>query len=78
MKVKEMIEQLSKLDPDLKVFVNGYEGGHCYAGVGGVDTFYLNVNTAWYYGPHDSCEYTLRHLDGDYETVKGVCISGVD
>lgn len=28
MKIKDLIEKLSKLGPDLEVFVNGYEGGY--------------------------------------------------
>ena len=28
MTVKELIEQLQTLDPDLHVFTNGYEGGY--------------------------------------------------
>ena len=32
MTVKELIEQLQTLDPDLHVFVRGYEGGYDYAG----------------------------------------------
>ena len=32
MKVKELIEQLSTLDPELHVFVPGYEGGFNDAG----------------------------------------------
>ena len=32
MTVKELIEQLQQLDPDLHVFVRGYEGGYDDAG----------------------------------------------
>jgi len=30
MTVRELIEELNRLDPDLHVFVDGYEGGHSY------------------------------------------------
>ena len=29
MTIKELIQQLQQLDPDLHVFTNGYEGGYC-------------------------------------------------
>lgn len=47
MTVKEMIEKLQEMDPDLEVFVRGYEGGYNRADVSAdVETYYLNVHTA--------------------------------
>ena len=75
MTVGEMIEALMKLDPNIEVFVNGYEGGNSRAFVGGVQTFYLDVNDAWYYGKHTNEEFDL--VKGKtYETVQGICIFG--
>lgn len=67
MKVSELIETLSKLDPTLEVFVPGYEGG--YSDIQSWDlipeTFKKNVYDEWYYGPHEKDE------NGD---VKGIVI----
>ena len=54
MTVGELIEKLQTLDPTLEVFIHGYEGG--YADVNTefeIETFRKNVNTEWYYGPHE-------------------------
>lgn len=75
MTVRELIEQLSELDPDLHVFTDGYEGGYHYAEVSTkVDTFCLRVNEEWYYGPHErvsSIHDSIRH---EYEQVKGIVL----
>jgi len=71
MKVKELIEVLSQLDPELMVVVHGYEGGVNEVDKCELRDIELNVNTAWYYGKHET-------LNGDkpinpYSTiVKGV------
>ena len=53
MKVKELIEKLQKLNPEIDCLVHGYKDGYN-------DVHYLNeiniernVNTAWYLGKHD-------------------------
>ena len=53
MKVRELIEELQRHDPETRVVVNGYEGG--YDDVSCVDEIRLNLNanTAWYYGKHE-------------------------
>ena len=54
MKVKQLIEYLQTLDPELYVFTSGYEGGlediHVNSNVINVE---LNHNKEWYYGPHE-------------------------
>jgi len=74
MKVKELIEKLSQLDPELMVVVAGYEGG-----VNEVDKYELcdielNVNTAWYYGKHETLsDNRLKEAkDRNSTIVKGV------
>jgi hypothetical protein len=76
MKVKELIEKLQQLDPDLEVVTKGYEGGYQYAD-GSFDPFdlALNVHTAWYYGPHEDAEDTYNVPDkSKVEIVKAICI----
>lgn len=53
MNVKELIEQLSNLNPNTMVVRSGYEGG--LAEVTSVDEIKidLHVNTEWYYGEHE-------------------------
>jgi len=72
MRVKELIEVLSQLDPELMVVVHGYEGG-----VNEVDRcrecdIELNVNTAWYYGKHEILLKSDKPTNKDSTIVKGV------
>jgi hypothetical protein len=72
MTVKELIEQLQTLDPDLHVFTPGYEGGYeDVVSVGNIVEVALNYHDEWYYGPHVEAED--EHRDG-YTIVKGVIL----
>jgi len=53
MKIKELIAELQKLDPELMVVVPGYEGGYSEANGLHPIRLDLNVNTEWYYGKHE-------------------------
>lgn len=75
MKVHELISLLQELDPDLEVVTSGYEGG--YRGVDGVaepENFVLNVNSAWYYGPHEKLQEQLyfNYLTLEQAEQKGI------
>jgi hypothetical protein len=74
MTVKELIEKLQELDPDLHLFTSGYEGGFHYVEIGEPDTFYLNVNTDWYYGPHENSPGMIGRNKPDYKQVKGITL----
>jgi hypothetical protein len=52
MTIRELIESLSKFDPDTPVVVRGYEGG--YNDIMEIEetSMQLNVNRVWYYGAH--------------------------
>ena len=56
MKVKELIEKLSQLDPELMVVRSGYEGGVDEVTDYGLCDIELNVNDEWYYGKHEVLE----------------------
>ena len=72
MTVKELIEQLQTLDPDLHVFTTGYEGGfEDVVSVGHIKEVALNYNTEWYYGPHIEAEPEHRE---SHTIVKGVIL----
>jgi hypothetical protein len=53
MKVKELIKELQKHDPEKMVVVAGYEGG--YDEISGAEEIRLKLNahTEWYYGKHE-------------------------
>jgi len=72
MKVKELIEVLSQLDPELMVVVHGYEGGVNEVERCNVYDIELNVNTAWYYGKHEILSSNDKPINKDSTIVKGV------
>ena len=73
MTVKELIEQLQTMDPELRVFVSGYEGGYNNAGpISNIKDIALDYHKGtWYYGLHEEAE--AEHKD-NYEIVKGVIL----
>lgn len=65
MKVKELIEQLKALDPELMVVRPGYEGGVTEVDHLNVILIALNVNEEWYYGEHEQIdEYSHKEHKG--------------
>ena len=46
--VKELIEYLQTIDPELKVFVKGYEAGYNDVNTINHEDMVLNVNNIWY------------------------------
>jgi hypothetical protein len=72
MTIKELIQQLQQLDPDLHVFTNGYEGGYCDVVIGEEKEIALNVNEAWYYGPHEDAKFVLN--PSTHVVVKGIIL----
>jgi hypothetical protein len=72
MTVKELIAQLSELDQELHVFTSGYEGGYNYAELSEVRDICLDVNTSWYYGPHENPEF-IKNIES-YKQVKGIVL----
>lgn len=66
MKVKWLIEELQKCDPDMMVVVSGYESGvDELSKIKRIDVA-LNVNTDWYYGKH---EEIIDGNDAEYKDV---------
>ena len=66
MKVKELIELLSQLDPELMVVRSGYEGGVNEVTDYGLCNIWLNANNEWYYGRHETLS------DNQLEEVKDI------
>jgi hypothetical protein len=75
MTIKELIEQLQQLDPDLHVFTQGYEGGYHDAGVGDIQEIALDIHNEWYYGPHEDADSNYYVPDKSKHTiVKGIVL----
>jgi hypothetical protein len=75
MKVKKLIEYLSTLDPELCVFVPGYEGGVDDVSIEGeIKEFALDVNDEWYYGRHEEIKYKEDKEYTNHQIVKGIIL----
>lgn len=76
MKVKELIEQLSKLDGDVRVFGDGYEGG--YVDVDStfeVHDIALKVHKEDWMGPHELARNKYYVPDtSKFKIVKGIIL----
>ena len=74
MKVKELIETLSQLDPELMVVIRGYEGGVDEIKNYKLCNIWLNANDEWYYGRHESLsdDQLVEVKDRNLTIVKGV------
>ena len=74
MTVKELIEQLQTLDPDLHVFVQGYEGGYNdLVSIGSAREIALDYHDQWYYGKHEDADYDDK-IKENYTIVKGIVL----
>lgn len=75
MTVKELIDQLKMFDPKLQIISRGYEGGMLDIGSVVPTRIALNVNTAWYYGPHELVDnYSVKDSLDQYTVVDAVFI----
>ena len=72
MTVKELIEQLQQLDPDLRVFTTGYEGGYNDADpANNIMNIALDYHNEWYYGKYEDASVVDREK---YTIVKGIIL----
>jgi hypothetical protein len=69
MKVKQLIAELSKLDPDLMIVRAGYEGGVVEITGVGTCNIALDVFDEWYYGPHDLVTEPSSHPEAEVKTA---------
>jgi len=75
MTVKELITKLEEIDPDLYVFVQGYEGGYDFASPGHEIDVVLNWHNEWYYGKHENVEIAKASNEGkELKTVRGIVL----
>jgi hypothetical protein len=73
MTAKQLIEILQQFDPEIRVFVNGYEGGYSDATVSEIRDIALDVHTDWYYGTHEDAASELAK-NKDRVIVKGIVL----
>ena len=78
MKIKELIESLSQLDPNLRVMTRGYEDGYDVSWPinkesPNVVDMALNVNSEWYYGSHSMVSKNHQYGE-DVEIVKAIVL----
>jgi hypothetical protein len=75
MTVKELIEHLKTVDPELLVFTKGYEGGFDDAEFDTeVFEVAMNYHKEWYYGKHESVKMVHKDTLPSYETGKGIVL----
>jgi hypothetical protein len=76
MTVKELIDKLSQLDPNLQIFINGYEGGYKdVKDISNVEEIALNVHKFEWMGPHELVKNKFYVKDkSKYEILKGIII----
>ena len=75
MTAKELIEVLQAFDPETRIFTKGYEGGLEDARIKGPATdIALNVNSKWYYGPHEYLERFACCSKSNLTIVKGIVL----
>jgi len=71
MTAQQLIEKLQQLDPEMRIFVDGYEGGYNDATVSEIRDIALDVHTDWYYGKHEDA---ASELAKDKVIVKGIVL----
>jgi hypothetical protein len=68
MKVKELIDELKKMDPEKFIVRAGYEGGYLDVSEIHEIRLKLNVNNKWYYGTHE------ESIDCEPADITAICI----
>jgi hypothetical protein len=77
MTVKELIEHLQQLDPELNVFTRGYEGGvDDLLSIDGPTDIILDVNSKdkWWYGRHEYSNQYYKTKYSNNKTTKGIVL----
>ena len=77
--VKELIEYLQTVDPELNVFIKGYEVGYDDVNTVNHEELVLNVNNVWYYGKHDLLKNMekkdkILNKESEHKSIKGIII----
>ena len=73
MTAKQLIEKLQQIDPEMRIFVDGYEGGYNDATVSEIRDIALDVHSDWYYGTHEDADHSYYEVEGK-TIVKGIVL----
>jgi hypothetical protein len=76
MKIKDLIQELQKHDPEMQVVRHGYEGGVDFVSHVICREIALDVNEEWFYGKHEIVftDYEKQEYAG-YAKTQAVTIS---
>jgi len=74
MKVKNLIEELQKYDPEIRVVRPGYEGGYEDVAYITECELALNEHSEWWYGPHELAD-AVDHYEKQYRIENSIIIS---
>ena len=76
MKIKDLIKELQKHDPEMQVVRSGYEGGVEFVSRLQAYEVALDVNLDWWYGKHELVLHDLQREElRNYEKTQAVMIS---
>ncbi len=76
MKIKDLIKELQKHDPEMQVIRSGYEGGVDFVSKIQCYEVALDVNGDWWYGKHEIITHDLQREElRNYEKTQAVLIS---
>ena len=76
MKIKDLIKELKKYDPEMQVVRSGYEGGVEFVSRLQAYEVALDVNGDWWYGKHELVIHDLQREElRNYEKTQAVMIS---
>ena len=76
MKIKDLIKELQKHDPEMQVIRSGYEGGVDFVSKIQCYEVALDVNGDWWYGKHEIITHDLQREELRlYEKTQAVLIS---
>jgi len=74
MTVGELIENLKTMDPELRVFTAGYEGGYNDVVFNPtIREIALNFHAEWYYGEHEGTD-VYPEAKHTHQIVKGIVV----
>lgn len=76
MKIKDLIKELQKHDPEMQVVRSGYEGGVEFVSKLQSYEVALDVNLDWWYGKHELVLHDLQREElRNYAKTQAVMIS---
>jgi hypothetical protein len=77
MTVNELIENLKKYPPDMRVIITGYEDGYNDISIIEEKQIAINALTEWYYGQHIDTEDMFRLEEIEHPVIeKAILLDG--